>query len=664
MNTFAKFLFVAATTAVSSASSTVLRGSSTVVSVPEDQRQRRRHLTEETTCKLYLRDVEYADEPTGRSERTKRRSEESWICQFSEEDAAKLGVHFVDIVDPRNVVVDAQSGVSTMTVSEALLDTVEPRMYIPEAARVFVREDDMDSRQEVRRQLSPTQGTMNTLVVRVSTLDSKVTANAAQLRRDVFEDDVCLKSQYERCSYGKFKINKYNGKIADGTQVNGVLDVQLNYRLSDNASRGNLQNEAFSAALKAVGTFENNGFDLVMFCMPPGTSDAWAAYALIRNKFSYYNNDWCSYVSAQMHEVGHNIGLAHSSELGQGEYDDQTGFMGYSYKANDQYMCFNPAKNFQLGWYSNKIMDYNPLKSSPSTQTFVLNGVNDYTKNPNAKISIRLEQANKVQDYYIGYNRVSGMNRDSTEDANKVTILRKDLGKPDQYGLSTKVAALSPGQVYTIQGFNNERDLTITFYSISDDLRDATIKIGEALPPPPCEDYTVEFLADGYPGDNSWTIREKGTGVVHKISPLYTEKNKLHKTKACLPYGKRFIFQMVDTFKDGLTNPVEGWYRVRDPNNKELFAGGNYPFHMEEKEIVSGPAPPTPSPVPQPTPKPTPKPTPESECKNFTGKFIVKRNKKKGCKWVQKKNKCKKLVNNVRLEKKCPVTCKLCTPKK
>jgi len=104
----------------------------------------------------------------------------------------------------------------------------------------------------------------------------------------MFEDDACLKTQYERCSYGKLKINKYNDTIASGTQVKGVLDVQLNYRLSDNASRRNLQNQAFSAALKAVGPLENNGFDLVMFCMPPGTSDAWAAYALIRNKFSYY----------------------------------------------------------------------------------------------------------------------------------------------------------------------------------------------------------------------------------------------------------------------------------------------------------------------------------------------------------------------------------------
>mmetsp|Transcript_7771 Transcript_7771/g.22774 ORF Transcript_7771/g.22774 Transcript_7771/m.22774 type:complete len:111 (+) Transcript_7771:1112-1444(+) len=103
---------------------------------------------------------------------------------------------------------------------------------------------------------------------------------------------------------------------------------------------------------------------------------------------------------------------------------------------------------------------------------------------------------------------------------------------------------------------------------------------------------------------------------------------------------------------------------ISNPTNTELSSGGNYKFHVEEKEIVSGPAPPTQSPVPMPMPTPEPRHPPSDEYKNFTGKFIVKRNKKKGCKWVQKKNKCKKLVNNVRLEKKCPVTCKLCTPKK
>jgi hypothetical protein len=40
---------------------------------------------------------------------------------------------------------------------------------------------------------------------------------------------------------------------------------------------------------------------------------------------SVYKNDWCNYVSAQLHEVGHNLNLGHASE-GSAEYGDQVSF--------------------------------------------------------------------------------------------------------------------------------------------------------------------------------------------------------------------------------------------------------------------------------------------------------------------------------------------------
>lgn len=43
-------------------------------------------------------------------------------------------------------------------------------------------------------------------------------------------------------------------------------------------------------------------------------------------RLSVYNNKWCTYLSGQVHEVGHNLGLAHSGE-GTVAYGDQTGMM-------------------------------------------------------------------------------------------------------------------------------------------------------------------------------------------------------------------------------------------------------------------------------------------------------------------------------------------------
>ena len=37
---------------------------------------------------------------------------------------------------------------------------------------------------------------------------------------------------------------------------------------------------------------------------------------------SVYKDSWCNYVSAQLHEVGHNLNLGHASE-GSAEYGDQ-----------------------------------------------------------------------------------------------------------------------------------------------------------------------------------------------------------------------------------------------------------------------------------------------------------------------------------------------------
>jgi hypothetical protein len=68
-------------------------------------------------------------------------------------------------------------------------------------------------------------------------------------------------------------------------------------------------------------------------------------------------------------ELGHNIGLGHSGEAdltGGGDevdlaYRDQSGYMVYGY--NHQcwpLMCFNGAKNWQLGWYKEKKAIHHP----------------------------------------------------------------------------------------------------------------------------------------------------------------------------------------------------------------------------------------------------------------------------------------------------------------
>jgi len=77
-----------------------------------------------------------------------------------------------------------------------------------------------------------------------------------------------------------------------------------------------------------------------------------------------------------MHEIGHNLGLAHSGE-GTSTYDDKSGMMGYSYSSDDNpVMCFNNAKNWQLGWFQGC---YTQITNPSSTaQTFWMKGSSEY----------------------------------------------------------------------------------------------------------------------------------------------------------------------------------------------------------------------------------------------------------------------------------------------
>jgi hypothetical protein len=174
------------------------------------------------------------------------------------------------------------------------------------------------------RNLADAIGTLETLVVRVITPNgSQINANSNQLINDIFTDDFCLKTGYAQCSKDQLIINPAN----EGN--GGVIDINIQSNpslINDvDSSRGNegtLRDQAL-AELWNDGLIDN--IDLVMMCLPDGTGN-WIAYAYINYWLSVYNDSWCQKVSVQMHEVGHNLNLAHSNE-GELEYSDITGMM-------------------------------------------------------------------------------------------------------------------------------------------------------------------------------------------------------------------------------------------------------------------------------------------------------------------------------------------------
>jgi hypothetical protein len=74
-----------------------------------------------------------------------------------------------------------------------------------------------------------------------------------------------------------------------------------------------------------------NEFDHIMYVLPAGTD--WGAgvlaYAYVNVKRSVYNDQTASFVAIQVHEIGHNLFMAHSGADGS-TYRDHTCYMGTS----------------------------------------------------------------------------------------------------------------------------------------------------------------------------------------------------------------------------------------------------------------------------------------------------------------------------------------------
>lgn len=168
-------------------------------------------------------------------------------------------------------------------------------------------------------------GTKSVLVVRVIASDAATTATVQRLSDSVFgnnadgdgADAANLASQYSACSHGKLTFVEAPPRTGNAISiVNGATTVTLpNTATTDGDG---VMNNAITAELNAqfnVAAPTPHLADHVMHCLPPGTM-AGIAYASLPGTRSVYSDAWCTYLSAQMHEVGHNLGFHHSGEGG------------------------------------------------------------------------------------------------------------------------------------------------------------------------------------------------------------------------------------------------------------------------------------------------------------------------------------------------------------
>lgn len=369
-------------------------------------------------------------------------------CELQEEDRATVGkyfvpVHGIEMSEFDNIV----SGDTTLIAEEAMI--MDGEMWLPADATIEFGSNGQSDR---RLQASRKEGTKKVLVIRADGRGSSTTASNALLSDKIFGtngDQHTLKSQYHACSHGKFELEPYVGMTTGGTYINnGVLDVKIDTNIPGE-SRYVIEDALETAAYQLVGRFQDQ-FDHVMLCLPPGSASGnsrhWIAYGYINSWLTVFNDDFCKSMSTQVHEIGHNLGLAHSGKDGI-SYGDKTGMMGFSYnRDNGPLQCFNSAKTYQLGWFNDKAIEIDP---NNGRWEGILIGAADYsnpTVDQNANVIV------KVEDLFISYNRKKGMNSGVEEAGDAVTIVQQGPG----YANSDYLATITIDNPIKI--FNNFRD--------------------------------------------------------------------------------------------------------------------------------------------------------------------------------------------------------------
>jgi len=500
----------------------------------------RRHLLPAgTECVAYVKLMEYED----------GHHEQSFYCQFDPDDAKRFGGDtMIEIESGSNHELFARGAISGESVlrvgslsyveergdnifSRDSYDSVEPTSTSKSSTTTtttttsavlhFSKDEGFDiemmdeftdsrhhknrkaRRQRHRRDLTQSLGVLNTLVVRVvDDTSSGPFGDAARLENDIFTDDHCLKSQYDECSHGNIEIQQATevSSTVNGDTFNGIIDIPIDSVASGTFYK-TVEKEAYAATASYLVTEANDGttlndafepYDLVMFCQPPGTvsqaGNGWVAYAYVNGFTSFYSDAWCGYVSAQMHEIGHNLGLGHSG-FGAKAYGDKSGVMGFSSATDDgPGKCFNAAKSYQLNWYPDQVGSVNPLElPNNGSQEFVLNGVADYQKNTNALVSLRLEYEGNIyegKDWYIGYSRKNGITNGAIDEADKVHLIEKTnlngANGFNGYGPSMRIATLAATESFT--WMIGDAEVTLRVDNFTNNNRDAIITL--TGPPP------------------------------------------------------------------------------------------------------------------------------------------------------------------------------------
>jgi len=352
---------------------------------------------------------------------------------------------------PKIQIIDTTSQIIITTSQTNNITSDNEEMNTTLKTRVDYDDDDSKNNNLTEKEAAATGNEFSILVLRGNGIDSRMTYAVEELSDSIFGtsgDPINLRSQYSACSYNQVI---FKPTTRDGT-LNGVYDVTLKRSIIGSWD-SDITNAMVNQAERNFGTKLTKFVNYVMICIPPGTRGNWIAYAIQGYWLSVYNDKWCTYPSSQMHELGHNMKLAHSGD-GNNPYGDQSGLMGYSYGTdNGPKMCFNGVKTYQLGWFKEYHQDFSSDSGFFIWEGNLMGFVHRDQITKGEKMILRFIDNNSNLHYFVHFNRADSFNTGTKEGRDLVLVASGYNRQGTRYLRSNLLAELSAGQQFMVPRF-------------------------------------------------------------------------------------------------------------------------------------------------------------------------------------------------------------------
>jgi len=346
----------------------------------------------------------------------------------------------------------------------------------PKTTRKFEHEGWRHNSMKGRRFLENYDGFFKVLVVRITDLGTTPTFNIAEISNQVFSNQVSMAKQYRDCSNNILKIAKADGG-PDITE--GVIDIEVEVDLSETFNSLICVNSA-DDVLTDLDIGDTHDFtmyicpDSVDFTQNPAVSQLGGAR-------SWYSNEFGSYPFVGMHMIGHNLFLFESLESGL-TTGDPSCVMGRGFDREDRTfgkMCFNAAKTFNTGWYSDYHRMVNPVKGYRVVDLVDINAVRNGEIRGDQYLIVKVPGVAGEAVLYFMLHRLEGLTKDMLPEfvdthANRVNVIRQTFVG----GTSFSEAQLGSGELYTRDNWSGTgKQLRIEVCSIADTSADGGAKV-------------------------------------------------------------------------------------------------------------------------------------------------------------------------------------------